>query len=292
MRVDGDHAVAALLQERGDAAGVAVRARRCPDHCPRTHALEDAANHFVVHTALLPRPRAVYAQVLRVALFITCFNDTLFPRTGQAVVRLLERLGHEVEFRAEQTCCGQMHLNSGYAAEAGALARRFARVFDGADAVVSPSASCVATVRHGYARLGVAAPPVFELTEFLVDRLGVEDVGAYFPHRVTYHPTCHGLRLLGLGDRPLRLLRAVRGIDLVDLPEAEECCGFGGTFAVKNADVSTAMLADKMRRVLDTGAEVVTAADNSCLMHIGGGLSRGRAGTRALHLAEILASAP
>jgi L-lactate dehydrogenase complex protein LldE len=206
------------------------------------------------------------------------------------VVRLLERLGHEVEFRHEQTCCGQMHFNSGYASEASALARRFVRVFDGADAVVSPSASCVAMVRHGYAQLGVPdPPPVHELSEFLVDRLGVEDVGAYFPHRVTYHPTCHGLRLLELGDRPLRLLRAVRGIDLVELPEAKECCGFGGTFAVKNADVSTAMLADKMRTVLDTGAEIVTAGDNSCLMHIGGGLSRQRAGVRPMHLAEILA---
>ncbi|MEA2448206.1 MAG: L-lactate dehydrogenase complex protein LldE [Thermoleophilaceae bacterium] len=246
---------------------------------------------------------AVYAPGLRVALFITCFNDTLFPRTGQATVRLLERLGHEVEFRDEQTCCGQMHGNSGYASEAAALARRFVRVFEGADAVVSPSASCVAMVRDGYPRLaersgdaGLAAavaelaPRVHELSELLVDRLGVEDVGAYFPHRVTYHPTCHGLRLLELGDRPQRLLRAVRGIDLVELPEAEECCGFGGTFAVKNADVSTAMLADKMRRVLDTGAEIVTAADNSCLMHIGGGLSRQRAGTRALHMAEILAA--
>ena len=205
-------------------------------------------------------------------------------------MRLLERLGHEVEFPEEQTCCGQMHFNTGYASEATALARRFVRVFDGAEVVVSPSASCVAMVRHAYARLDAAAPPVYELSEFLVDRLGVEDVGAYFPHRVTYHPTCHGLRLLDLGDRPLRLLRAVRGIDLVELPEAEECCGFGGTFAVKNADVSTAMLADKMRHVLDTGAEVVTAADNSCLMQIGGGLSRQRAGTRPLHLAEILAS--
>jgi L-lactate dehydrogenase complex protein LldE len=183
-----------------------------------------------------------------------------------------------------------MHFNSGYASEAAGLARRFARVFEGAEVVVSPSASCVAMVRHSYGRLDAAAPPVYELSEFLVDRLGVEDVGASFPHRVTYHPTCHGLRLLDLGDRPLRLLRAVRGIELVELPEAIECCGFGGTFAVKNADVSTAMLADKMRRVLDTDAEIVTAGDNSCLMHIGGGLSRQRAGTRALHLAEILAS--
>jgi L-lactate dehydrogenase complex protein LldE len=229
---------------------------------------------------------------LRVALFITCFNDTLFPQTGQAVVRLLERLGHEVDFPEDQTCCGQMHFNTGYAKEALGLARRFARVFGDADAdaIVTPSASCAAIVRHGYQeQLGVEPPRLHELTEFLVDELQLEDVGAYFPHTVTYHPTCHGLRLLELGDRPLKLLRAVKGIDLVELPEAKECCGFGGTFAVKNTDVSSAMLADKMRAVLDTGAEVVTAGDNSCLMHIGGGLSRQRAGVRAMHLAEILA---
>jgi L-lactate dehydrogenase complex protein LldE len=133
------------------------------------------------------------------------------------------------------------------------------------------------------------APRVLELSELLVDRLGVEDVGAYFPHRVTYHPTCHGLRMLGLDDKPLRLLRAVRGIEVVDLPQAEECCGFGGTFAVKNADVSIAMLTDKVRTVLDTRAEVCVAADNSCLMHIGGALSRQRSGVRTMHLAEVLA---
>jgi L-lactate dehydrogenase complex protein LldE len=132
-------------------------------------------------------------------------------------------------------------------------------------------------------------PRVLELTELLIDRLGVEDVGAFFPHRVTYHPTCHSLRMLEVGDRPLRLLRAVEGIELLELAEAEECCGFGGTFAVKNADTSTAMLTDKLRRILDTGAEVCASADNSCLMHIGGALSRQRAGVRTMHLAEILA---
>jgi L-lactate dehydrogenase complex protein LldE len=231
---------------------------------------------------------------VRVSLFITCFNDTLFPGTGRAAVELLERLGCEVDFPEEQTCCGQMHFNSGYAREAAPLARRFAQVFADAEVVVSPSASCVGMVRSHYARLDAeaarVAPRVRELTEFLVDDLGVEDVGAYFPHRVTYHPTCHSLRLLRLGDRPLRLLRAVRGIELVDLPDAEECCGFGGTFAVKEAEISTAMLADKLRGVLDTRAEVVCAADNSCLMHMGGALSRERAGTRTLHLAEVLAS--
>jgi L-lactate dehydrogenase complex protein LldE len=224
---------------------------------------------------------------VRVSLFVTCFNDMLFPQTGRAMVRLLERLGCEVEFRPEQTCCGQLHMNSGYVREGAALARRVARVFHGAEAVVTPSASCAGMLRR---QLEADAPPVYELSELLVDRLGVEDVGAYFPHRVTFHPTCHSLRELELGERPLRLLAAVRGIELVELPESDECCGFGGTFAVKNSEVSAAMLADKVRAVLDTGAEVVCAADNSCLMHIGGALSRQRTGVRTLHLAEVLAA--
>jgi L-lactate dehydrogenase complex protein LldE len=239
---------------------------------------------------------------MRVALFVTCLTDTLVPETGIATVRLLERLGHTVDFPREQTCCGQMHLNTGYRDEARALARRFVRVFGGADLVVAPSASCVGTVREFYPRLAegdpafarevdALAPRVLELSELLVGRLGVEDVGASFPHRVTYHPTCHSLRMLGVGDAPYRLLRAVRGLDLVELPQATECCGFGGTFAVKNADTSAAILADKVRSVLDTRAEVCAAADNSCLLHIGGALSRQRTGVRTLHLAEILAAA-
>src|SRR3954447_8778246 len=224
---------------------------------------------------------------MQVALFITCFNDTLFPATGRAVVELLERLGCEVAFPEEQTCCGQMHVNSGYAHDAVRLLERFPRVFEGAEVIVSPSASCVAMVRE---RLPAVAGRVFELTEFLVDRLGVVDVGASFPHRVTLHPTCHSLRMLRVGDRPRRLLEAVRGIELVELDAAAECCGFGGTFAVKNADTSMAMLSDKLRHVLDTRAEVCTAADTSCLMHIGGALGRGRTGVRTMHIAEILAA--
>jgi L-lactate dehydrogenase complex protein LldE len=224
---------------------------------------------------------------VRVALFITCFNDTLFPATGRAVVELLERLGHEVDVPLEQTCCGQMHHNSGYTEDGLALARRFERIFDGAEAIVSPSASCVGMVRE---HCPAVADRTYELTEFLVDRLGVVDVGASFPHRVTLHPTCHSLRVLRVGDRPRRLLEAVRGIELFDLEEAQECCGFGGTFAIKNADTSMAMLSDKLRRILDTRAEVCTAADTSCLMHIGGALRRQRAGVRTLHLAEILAA--
>jgi L-lactate dehydrogenase complex protein LldE len=240
---------------------------------------------------------------LRVSLFIACFNDTLFPATGQATVRLLERLGHTVDFPLEQTCCGQMHYNTGYQRETIPLVRHFVEVFGEAEVVVAPTASCVAMVRELYPRAaelagdpalarGVAAlaPRVFELTEFLVDKLGLEDVGAYFPHLVTYHPSCHSLRLLRVGEAPLRLLRAVRGLELVPLPNAEECCGFGGTFAVKNADTSMAMLSDKVRCVLDTRAEYCVAADNSCLMSIGGALHRQRTGVRALHIAEVLAS--
>jgi L-lactate dehydrogenase complex protein LldE len=224
---------------------------------------------------------------VRIALFITCFNDTLFPSTGQAVVRLLERLGHEVVFPEEQTCCGQMHGNTGYEALGQSLVSRWDRVFADESVVVSPSASCVGFVRE---HVSPSRGRLFELTEFLVDQLGVTDVGASFPHRVTLHPTCHSLRLLHVGDRPRRLLSEVRGIDLVELEDADECCGFGGTFAIKNADTSMAMLGDKLRRVLDTRAEVCTAADNSCLMHIGGALRRQRAGVRTMHLAEILAA--
>jgi L-lactate dehydrogenase complex protein LldE len=240
---------------------------------------------------------------VRVALFITCFNDTLFPETGRATVQLLERLGHEVEFPLEQTCCGQMHFNTGYQREALPLVRRFVEVFSPYEAVVAPSGSCVGMVRELYPtaaelagdrwlaeKVEALAPRVFELSEFLVKRLGVTDVGAYYPHRVTYHPTCHSLRMLEVGEAPLELLRAVRGIDLVELREAKECCGFGGTFAVKNADTSAAMLADKIRHILNTEAEICTAGDNSCLMHIGGGLKRQRAGVETLHLAQILAS--
>ena len=240
---------------------------------------------------------------MRVALFITCFNDTLFPSTGRAVVRVLERLGHSVEFPMDQTCCGQMHYNTGYQREAIPLIRNFVETFRGFEAVVSPSASCVGMVRHIYkmaaelaedpkllADVEELAPRVFELSEFLVEKLGVTDVGAYYPHRVTYHPTCHSLRMLRVGDAPLKLLRAVRGIDLVELPGAEECCGFGGTFAVKNADTSMAMLGGKIRAILDTKAELCASADNSCLLHIGGGLHRQRAGVGTVHLAEILAS--
>ena len=240
---------------------------------------------------------------MKVALFVTCLADGLFPEVGRATVTVLERLGHEVVFPKAQTCCGQMHTNTGYGRKAVPLVRHHVETFEEYDAIVAPSGSCVGAVRHQHAMLARKAGDValavraervashtYELTEFLVDVLGVEDVGAHYPHRVTYHPTCHSLRMLRVDDKPLRLLRAVRGLDLVELPDADQCCGFGGTFAVKNSDTSTAMLADKMKNVMATRAESVTAGDSSCLMHIGGGLSRLRVGTRTVHLAEILAS--
>ena len=245
---------------------------------------------------------------MRIALFVTCLGDVLFPDVGKATVTVLERLGHEVVFPPEQTCCGQMHTNTGYQGDALGLIGHHVDVFEsaiaaGVEAIVAPSGSCVGSVRHQHAmvarragdealatRAQAVADRTYELSELLVDVLGATDVGASFPHRVTYHPTCHSLRMLGVGEKPLALLRSVRGIDLVELPAADQCCGFGGTFSVKNADTSTAMLADKMSAVLGTQAEVLTAGDSSCLMHIGGGLGRLRAGVRTLHLAEILAA--
>ncbi len=244
---------------------------------------------------------------MRIALFIACYNDALFPEVGQAVVRLLRRLGHDVEFPLEQTCCGQMHFNSGYQDACVPLVGRFVDAFAGYDAVVTPSGSCASMVRHHHpvvasldaaakvdptlpARVAAVEPHVYELSEFLVDVLGVIDVGAHFPHTVAFHPTCHSSRLLGVGDRPTRLLAAVGGVTVVDLPRSASCCGFGGTFAIKNADTSVAMGLDKVDDVLASGAEVLTAGDTSCLMHIGGLLSRRRSPVRVMHLAEILAS--
>ena len=228
---------------------------------------------------------------MRVALFITCLVDGAFPEVGKATVTLLERLGLRVDVPLAQTCCGQMHTNTGYGELARPLARAYADVFAGYDYVVTPSGSCAGSVRHQHQALtGTQPPRTLELSEFLIDVLGIDDVGATYPHRVTYHPTCHGLRLLRLQDRPLRLLRNVRGLELVELPAADTCCGFGGTFALKNPDVSAAMLADKLGSIAATGADVCTACDASCLMHIGGGLSRLHARTRTVHLAEILAS--
>jgi L-lactate dehydrogenase complex protein LldE len=238
-----------------------------------------------------------------ISLFVACYNDALFPDTGKAVVAVLERLGHTVEFRPAQTCCGQMHYNSGYHPEAHKLMRHFLDTFRGAEIICVPSSSCVSMIRDHFPKLAAGAndpalvrevadlvPRVFEFSELLIDKLGVTDVGAFFPHSVTLHTPCHSLRSLHIGDKPQRLLQHVRGLTLAPLANNEECCGFGGTFAVKNADVSAAMLSDKVRCILDTGSEICAATDNSCLMQINGALSRQQTGVRCLHIAEILAS--
>jgi len=231
---------------------------------------------------------------MRIGLFVTCVADTLFPDAARATATVLTRLGHDVVVPPEQTCCGQMHMNAGYRRDALPLAESFLAIFGEFDAVVSPSSSCVGAIRELYPQLLAIGRPILErtmeLSEFLVHRLGVEDVGASYPHRVTYHPTCHSLRVTRIGDAPLRLLRNVRELELVELPDASECCGFGGTFSLKNADTSSAILADKCVAIEQTRAEVCTAVDGSCLLQIGGGLSRRGAGARAVHLAEILAS--
>ena len=240
---------------------------------------------------------------LRIALFIACYNDALFPQTGIAVTRVLERLGHSVSFLREQTCCGQMHANTGYRPDAYTLAKRWVAQYRDAEAVCVPSSSCVSMIREQYLPLAhenndaameqtllALLPRVWEFSELLVRGLGVTDVGAAFPHSVTYHASCHGLRALALGDAPVRLLEQVAGLDLRPIEKLEQCCGFGGTFAVKNAGVSAAMLEEKTAAIEQTGAGICTACDNSCLMHIAGRLHRTGARARTLHIAEILAS--
>ena len=240
---------------------------------------------------------------MRVSLFITCYNDTLYPETGRATVRLLERLGVGVDFNPKQTCCGQMHANTGFRAEAYSQAKRFIRLYQDAEYVVMPSSSCCAMVREQYPGLvdelgneslrqefKALLPRVLELSEFLIDKLGVDDLGSYFPHRVAYHGSCHSLRALHIGERPFRLLSKVRGLELIPIPNFDRCCGFGGTFSVKNGDVSSAMLAAKLQDVMSTKAEYLVGIDNSCLMHMGGALHRQFAAMKTIHLAQILAA--
>lgn len=235
----------------------------------------------------------------KVALFIPCFIDQLSPQVGLDVVRVLRRVGYEVDFPAEQTCCGQPAFNVGYWDEARPLAERFVRIFENAEAVVCPSGSCTTMVRNFYPELlaGTAlreqaeqlGKRVFEFSEFLVDVARTLDVGAAFPHKVTLHDACHALRELHLKEGPRHLLRHVRGLELVEMPQADECCGFGGGFSLKFGMISASMGDSKAQNIEASGAEVVTSLDQSCLLHIDGMLRRNKVPIRTLHLASILA---
>lgn len=241
---------------------------------------------------------------MRVSLFITCLVDQMFPDVGEAMVATLRRLGVEVSFNEAQTCCGQVAFNTGYRPEARSMAEHFVEVFesDAADFIVAPSGSCTAMVRNFYRelfygpddsdwrnRLGRVRPRLREFSEFIVNELGIEDVGASFPHRVTYHDACHLLRELGISDQPRRLIRSVRNVDLIEMEAPDTCCGFGGTFSVKYGEISNAILQEKLARIASSGVEYVIANDSSCLMQISGGLSRAGSSVKTIHLAELLA---
>jgi len=224
---------------------------------------------------------------MRIAFFATCIADTVATPAAVATVRVLERLGHVVEFPTDQTCCGQLHFNSGYSDIGLDLGHRLEQIFEGYETIVSTSSSCAAHLR---ALVPGFQSRLYELSELLIEKLQVEDVGAHFSHRVAYHPTCHSLRVARVGDGPMRLLHSVRGLELVPLPRADECCGFGGTFALKNPDTSTAIVDDKCDCIEKSGAEYCTALDASCLLNIGGRLLRRGSAVRTIHLAEILAA--
>jgi L-lactate dehydrogenase complex protein LldE len=237
----------------------------------------------------------------RVSMFVTCVVDQLFPKVGMAMADVLERAGCEVDFPEAQTCCGQPAFNSGYRDEARQVADHFLRVFKDSEYIVSPSGSCTAMVSHHYAELFRGDPArmeqvrtiasrTYELSAFLTGVLGVDDVGARFPHTVTYHDSCHALRELKIKDSPRRLLANVRELTLHEMDIAEECCGFGGTFSVKFPSVSGGMGRTKVDSILRTGADIVVSLDSSCLMQLQGVLSRAGSPIRTMHLAEVLAS--
>ena len=236
----------------------------------------------------------------RVTLFIQCIVDGIYPEVAEALVRIFERLNIAVDYPPDQTCCGQPAFNSGYRTAARRAARHFIEVFAHSPLIVCPSGSCVAMVRRHYAELfsddpvwqaraEAAARNTFELTEFLVDVLGVTDLGARFDGRVTYHDSCHLLRTLGVRDQPRQLLTSIRGLDFVEMADSDRCCGFGGAFSVKYPDISTAMVAEKVDTILATGADTVVGCDMGCLMNIEGYLSRRKHPVRVRHIAQLLA---
>jgi len=235
---------------------------------------------------------------MKVSLFITCLSDAIYPRVGEAMVRLLARYGVTLEFPPIQTCCGQPAFNSGYWNEARTTAKTIIEAFEDSDFVIAPSGSCTGMIHH-YPKLFENDPAMldkaltlqsktYEFTQFLVNVLGVTDVGATFRHKVTYHPSCHGSRLMGIKDEPMELMTHVKGLEFVPLPHAEDCCGFGGTFAVKMSDISGAMVNEKSDHVKETEAEVLVGLDMACLMNIAGNLRYRNEPVKVMHLAELL----
>ena len=235
----------------------------------------------------------------KVTLFIQCIVDSIFPQVGQSMVRVLDRLGVAMEYPADQTCCGQPAFNSGFRGEARDAAKRFIEIFEEAETIVCPSGSCVDMVRNHYAdlfkndsrwleRARHVAGKTFEFSEFLVDVLEVEDVGASFAERVTYHDSCHLMRGIGVSRQPRALIARVKGIDFVEMHDADRCCGFGGAFSFKYPDISTAMLEDKVRNINASGARMVIGCDMGCLMNIQGILNRKHLNINTMHIAELL----
>lgn len=238
---------------------------------------------------------------MKVSLFVTCLVDQFFPHVGESAVKVLRRLGAKVEFPSDQTCCGQLAFNDGFRGEAKRLAERFISIFEESEYIVAPSGSCVCMVRVFYPELFEDDPRllqkarmissrVYEFSEFLVKVCRVEDTGAFFNGMVTYHESCHALRELKISEEPRRLIRAVRGCRLVEMERADSCCGFGGIFSVKLPHVSTAILDEKLKYIVESGAESVVATDMGCLMHLAGGLSRRKIPVKAIHIAELLAN--
>jgi L-lactate dehydrogenase complex protein LldE len=236
-----------------------------------------------------------------VTLFVQCLVDAVRPQVGDAMVRVLERIGVGLSCPAQQTCCGQPAFNAGYRREARIAARRFIEVFEDSETIVCPSGSCVHMVRHHYpslfgedplwaGRARRVADRTFEFSEYLVDVLGVEDLGAHYPGKIAYHDSCHLLRGLRVQEQPRRLLRKVAGAELVEMKKSDACCGFGGTFAVKYADISAAMVREKVRHIVESGADTVVGCDTGCLLNIAGAVSRMGLAIQTRHIAEILAA--
>ena len=240
------------------------------------------------------------SETKTVTLFIQCLVDGIYPQVGEAMVNIFRRLGVDLDCPIRQTCCGQPAFNGGYRREARVAAKRFIEIFETAEAIVCPSGSCVTMVRHHYPELfddddswrqraGQVAAKTYELTQYLVDVLGLDDLGARYDGKITYHDSCHLLRCLRIEDQPRRLLRKVTGADFVEMADSDKCCGFGGSFAVKYADISAAMVDDKVNNIIDSGADTVVGCDAGCLMNIQGRLSRRGSDIKVRHVAQILA---